>query len=256
MTLVVPSRIDFIRLGRRARELAGHHEAVLVDQPLHRRAPASTRGQSPCGCRGTTRTSAPAPPAATAGGSPASTASAPPGSRRGSGRRAGRVAGGQRGPSGARSRRARSPLARTPVDPDGDDASRRSPGINMPEPPAARELERRLERWYLQGYRGQQHSSTEENPLPAKAPYEVTTQSFSLPAALLDEVKEQAKLREQPASALVKEALEAHLVNLRLDIEAERMMAERTRWRAPRACRGRAARVGLGEDGRRRATAT
>jgi hypothetical protein len=65
----------------------------------------------------------------------------------------------------------------------------------------------------------------EENPLPAKAPYKVTTQSFSLPAALLGEVKEQAKLRDMAASALVREALEAHLVNLRLDIDAERMKA-------------------------------
>ena len=36
-------------------------------------------------------------------------------------------------------------------------------------------------------------------------------------------MKEQARLREQPFSGLVKDALEAHLVNLRLDIDAERM---------------------------------
>lgn len=62
--------------------------------------------------------------------------------------------------------------------------------------------------------------------MPVKAPYPVTTQSFSLPAALLAEMKEQARLRGQSGSALVREALEAHLVNLRLDIDAERMMAE------------------------------
>jgi hypothetical protein len=39
----------------------------------------------------------------------------------------------------------------------------------------------------------------------------------------LAEVKEHARLRGQSASALVKEALDAHLTNLRLDIEAEKM---------------------------------
>jgi hypothetical protein len=69
------------------------------------------------------------------------------------------------------------------------------------------------------------HTDRGRTLCPRRLRIEVATQSFSLPATLLDEVKEHAKLREQPTSGLVKEALEAHLVNLRLDLDAERMMA-------------------------------
>jgi hypothetical protein len=60
--------------------------------------------------------------------------------------------------------------------------------------------------------------------VPAKAPYEISTQSFSLPTTLLEEAKAYARLTGTTASGLVKDALEAHLVNVRLDVDGERIM--------------------------------